>query len=126
MIKINLKATNIVLTDAIRTYVEEKIGSLARLVPADDESVLAQVEVGKTTQHHQQGEVFRAEVNFHFRGGDLYAEEINEDLYAAVDGVRDDITHQINAKIEKRNTLVRRGGRGIKNLLRGLNPWRHR
>jgi putative sigma-54 modulation protein len=121
---LNLKATYIELTDAIRSYVEQKIGMIEKLLPADDESAVANVEVGKETRHHEKGEIFRAEVRLHFRGHDLYAAVADRDLYAAIDGVRDEITRQINSALTKKNTLLRRGSRAIKNTLRGLNPWK--
>ncbi len=123
-LNLNIKATYIELTDAIRSYVLEKIGSIEKLLPANDESASAQVEVGKETRHHESGEIFKAEVNLHFRGHHLYAVERAVDLYAAIDLVRDEIVRQVNSSMEKKTTLVRRGGRAIKNALRGLNPWK--
>jgi len=119
-LNINIKATQITLTDAIRDYVLQKIGSLEKVLPADDASTQAQVEVGRETRHHREGQGFKAEVKLHFRYHDLYAVERHEDLYAAIDAVRDEIVHQVNSSIEKRNTLLRRGGRRIKNILHGL------
>lgn len=124
--KINIKATNIELTPAIRAYLEDKLASLERVLPPNDESVLINSEVGKETNHHQQGEIFRAEVNLSFSGRHLRAETRNEDLYAAIDEVRDEIIRQVNTNLEKRNTMIRRGGRAIKNMLRGLTPWRRK
>lgn len=123
--KTNIKATNLELSPAIRAYLEEKLATLERILPSGDEdSVLIDAEVGKDTNHHLHGEIFRAEVNLRFSGRFLRAEAFNEDLYAAIDEMRDDITRQVNSNIEKKNTLLRRGGRLLKNMVRGLNPWR--
>lgn len=122
--KINIKATNFELTEAIRNYVEEKVGVLEKVLPAHDESIMVDVEVAKVTRHHQHGEVFKAEINLHFSHRYLRSESYNEDLYAAVDEMQDEITRQINTSIEKRITLVRRGGRALKKMLRGATFWR--
>ena len=124
--KINIKATNFELTGAIRNYAEGKLMALNKLLPPHDESVMVNVEVGKVNRHHQHGDVFRAEVNLHFKHHDLQAEAFNGDLYAAVDEVQDEIARQINTSIEKRITLVRRGGRALKNMLRGAAFWRRK
>ena len=123
--KINIKATNFELTEAIKNYVEQKLEALEKLLPPNDESVMVNVEVAKENHHHQHGEeIFRAEVNLHFKHHDLRAEAVNEVLYAAVDEVQDEIARQINTSIEKRITMVRRGGRALKNMLRGAAFWR--
>ncbi len=123
--KINIKATNFELTEAIRNYVDEKLLALNKLLPPHDESVMVDTEVAKVNKHHQHGEdVFKAEVNLHFKQHYLRAEAFNSDLYAAVDEVQDDIARQINTSIEKRHTLVRRGRRALKKMLRGAAFWR--
>ena len=106
------------LTDAIRAYVEEKINHLDKFLDPTDESIEAQVEVGKTTEHHQKGQVFRAEINLHLRGKYLRVEQAAEDLYAAIDLARDEMAREIKGAKEKNETLFRRGARKIKNLLR--------
>jgi ribosomal subunit interface protein len=66
--QIKIKTTNIELTDAISSYVEEKLQSLEKFaVPHEEENPLLYVEVGKSTNHHQSGDVFRAEVTMNVR-----------------------------------------------------------
>lgn len=79
-----IKATGIELTDAIRDAVENDLTALDPLMSRWGESVSADVEVGKTTNHHHKGEIFRAEINLHIPGKTLRAEETAEDLYAAI------------------------------------------
>ncbi len=122
--KINIKATGIELTPAITTYTEEKLSSLERFLDQNDESQLARVEIGKTTAHHKHGEVFRAEIKLHTAGQDYYAEAHESDLYAAVDKLKDEITAEVKSRRDRQSTLLRRGGRRIKNMLRSINPWK--
>ena len=116
--KINLKATGIELTPAISNYAEKKVSALERLL--DNEDVVAQVEIGKITRHHKSGEVFKAEVHLIGAGLDLYALSEKEDLYAAIDSVKDDIVRELNKTKGKRFALMRRGGQRIKDMMRGL------
>lgn len=120
--RINIKATNIELTEALRAYTEDKVRMIEKLLPAEA-AAIAEVEVGKETQHHKNGEVFRGEINLEYSGQHLYAVEHASDLYAAVDLVKDEMARLIKDRQEKKNTLMRRGGRKIKNMLRRLNPW---
>ncbi len=79
-----IKATGIELTDAIKEAVEKDLASLDALTSRWGDAVTADVEVGKTTNHHHKGEIFRAEINLHVSGKTLRAEETAEDLYAAI------------------------------------------
>ena len=116
---INIKTKNIELSSAIRSYVEEKIGSVKKHIhDLNGDAVLADVEVGKTTDHHNKGELFRAEVNLEV-GGKLYrAEATADDLYAAIDDVKDELIREVRTSSERKETLFRRGGRAIKNFLK--------
>jgi putative sigma-54 modulation protein len=114
-----IKATNIELTPAIQDYVDKKLESLDKFFnPSDD--VVAFVEVGKTTRHHRSGDVFRAEVRLAFSGQDHYAVVEKEDLYAAIDEVKDEIVREVTGGKKKRETLVRKGGAKIKGLIKRL------
>ena len=95
-----IKATNIDLTDAIRDYVDKRLASLdnlcAKYSPAD---VMA--EVGKTSMHHQKGEVFFAEFNLNIPGVKLRATSTKDDLYAAIDDAKDELKRQLVDRKER-------------------------
>jgi putative sigma-54 modulation protein len=119
----NIKATNIEITPAIQSYVDKKVESFDRFIKEADESVLCAVEVGKTTKHHMKGDVFKAEVRLHIAGKDLYAVAEKDDLYAAIDEVKDEIIHQLTAHKDKSTTLMRKGALRFKNVVKGLGDW---
>lgn len=79
-----IKATGIELTDAIRDAVEKDLAALAPITARFGDAVSVDVEVGKTTNHHHKGEIFRAEMNLHIPGKTIRVEEVAEDLYAAI------------------------------------------
>lgn len=117
--KIKIKTTNIELTSAIESYVEEKINSVEKFaVPHESEEPIVEVEIGKTTNHHQSGDVFRAEANFRVRGKHFRATSEQSDLYAAIDDLRDELARELSTDKTKTRTLVRRGAGMIKNILR--------
>jgi putative sigma-54 modulation protein len=123
--KINIKATGIELTPAISDYVHKKVSSLQKYLEKVSD-VVAQVEVGKSTRHHKSGEVFRAEVHLVGAGLDLYAASEQIDLYAAIDVVKDEISRNLTHQKGKRFALARRGGRMVKDMMKGLNPFKKR
>lgn len=90
-----LKSTNMDLTDAIRAYVDDKVDQLRKICgdfdPADD----LKVEVGKSTQHHAKGPYYRAEMHLILPGKELRAEYEGEDLYEAIDNVKDQLRRQL-------------------------------
>jgi len=117
--QIKIKTTNIELTSALLAYVEEKINSVEKFAPPHAEEVLlANVEIGMTTRHHNAGDIFCAEVMMTVRGKDYRAVSEKEDLYAAIDDVRNELVRELKSSKEKNRTLVRRGAGMLKNLIR--------
>lgn len=123
--RLNIKATNIELTPAISAYVEKKLSVVEKYLGENVDAV-AQVEVGKSTQHHKSGEIFRAEIHLIGGGVDQYAVSEQADLYAAIDILKDEIIQNLNHDKGKRFVMARRGARMVKNMMRGFNPFRKR
>lgn len=99
----------------------ERIESVKKLTTVGDESLHAAVEIGKTTQHHKQGDVFRAEVNFHMAHQMLRAVAVKDDLYAAIDEMKDELTRELASHKDKERTLFRRGAGKLKDMVRGVS-----
>lgn len=116
---INIKATNMELTEAISDYVNKRLSGLEKFIK--DEEVLVYAEVGKTTNHHKQGDVFRAEFNIDISGTKFYAFSEKEDIYEAIDIARSEIIRNITDNKEKKQTLFKRGALSIKKMLKGMS-----
>lgn len=126
--QINIKATNIPLTEAISDFVNKRLTGLDKFLK-EGEEMLVFVEVGKTTRHHKQGEYFRAEFNVEVSGKKFYTFKEEEDLYKAIDDAREQIFRKITSDKKKRKTLLRRGALRIKEAIRGVsfnNPFRRK
>ncbi len=123
MIKKTLKGTAISLTPAIESAVEKAVEQLDKYVDPTDTSAKAEVEVGRTTEHHRSGDIFRAEINFHSRLGDFRAEAERQDLYSAIIAAKDELVESLRSKKAKRVDFVRRSGLALKSMLKGL-PWK--
>ena len=125
--KINIKVVSIELTPALDSYVNDKLNSLDKFfVGRRDDEPMADVEIGKTTQHHKLGDYFRAEIILRYAGQYYRVEATESDLYAAIDVAKDQLAEEIRTKNKKRTSLIKRGGRTIKELLRGIGGRRWR
>ncbi len=116
--KINLKTKNFSLTQAIKNYLEQKLNSLDKFL-GSDESISADVELAKTTKHHQKGDVFRAEINLNIPGRLIRAAAEEWDLMVAIDAAKDELQREIKSNKEKNISLYKKGARLLKKLLRG-------
>ncbi len=120
---IHIKTTNITLTDAISDYVNKRLEKLEKLT-SDDPSAQCDLELGRTTAHHNKGEVFKAEIHLVGAAGlNIYTSIEKEDLYAAVDAVRDAVLNEFTASRKKHASRIRRGGARIKDMMKGMWPW---
>lgn len=106
------------LSREISLYIDDKLEYLDKhLAIASGDGAIADISVGKADKHHGKGDVFRASFNLGIGGDLLRAEAYDEDLYAAIDKVKDEMAREIKSFKEKRGDLERRGGRLAKKEL---------
>lgn len=117
----NIKMTNTFLTPAITEYVEKRLSHLDKFIsPEELEVIMCYVDIGKTSNHHKAGEIFKAEFTIHIGKKSLRAMSEKEDLYAAIDSVNDEMAQALKSYKEKKTSFLRRGGAKIKRLLKGI------
>ena len=123
MLKLNIKTTNIKISDPLRNYIYEKIGTLDKFIGGHDESVQAWVEIGKPSKHHHKGPEFYAEVDIRLpgKGKVLRSEAKQWDLRLAIDQVKDELQEELKKYKGKQEARYKRGARVAKKLLR-LSP----
>ncbi len=119
---INIKTSNITLTSAISEYVDKRLQKISKII-GDDQTVKCDVELGRTTAHHNKGDIFRAEIHIVGSGKNLYASSEKTDLYSAIDDVQSQTLGELTSHKEKKISLVRRGGAKVKAMAKGLWPW---
>lgn len=119
---INIKATNIDLTDTLRNYVHSKIGALEKII-GNSEDINIFVEIGKESNHHNKGEVYMAEVRTRIAGKDYYIKKFESNLYASIDSLKDDLMRDVKMDKKRGETLFRRGARSLKKRIKGMKPW---
>lgn len=100
---IDLKGTNLDLTPSLKTYINEKFSGITKIIKKFEEDGEAElrIEVARTTKHHYKGDVFMAEANLNVNGKLFRASNTMEDLYKAIDVVKDEIQLQIEKYKDK-------------------------
>lgn len=108
------------MTEAIREYTYAKMSTLDKLLPKGDTSSKLVVELGKTTNHHHKGEVFQAEANLHIRGKDTSLTTTSDDLYKAIDALKDMLTRELASYKDKERSIMRRSAHRVKQIFKRL------
>lgn len=116
----NIKGTNIELTKAIIDYVNKKLNSIKKVIASGYE-VDAHIEVGKTTNHHKQGDYFKAEFDMKIDGEKFFTTSEKSDLYKAIDEAKDQIVDKIVKSKKRKNTLFKRGAISVKKMVKGVS-----
>jgi ribosomal subunit interface protein len=117
---LNIKATNIELTDEISGHVLSRLDRIEKF--SKGEEITGYVEVGKTTNHHKQGaDVYKAEFDVHVRGERFFAMAEASDLYAAIDDAKEEVVRRITHTKDRKQTLFRRGAKSVKKMLKGIS-----
>jgi len=131
--KIVIKTKNLKLNQAIKNFIEEKIGGLEKFSEIFQKrysdkffgkgkpTVGAWLEIGKTTLHHQKGPFFRAECQMRFPGKSLRVTTRSHDLRLAITEVKDELQRQIKQYKNKLTAKTLRRQRRSKKSLR-LHP----
>jgi ribosomal subunit interface protein len=113
--QLDIKAKGIELTEAIRVFVQAKMDTLDAKTKRFGDVVRSEVEVGKTTKHHKNGLVFRAEVHVRLPGKVVYAEALDKDLYKAIGAAKKEAEGQIVAYKGALDAKQKRGSRTARN-----------
>lgn len=116
-LNITFKATNIEITAPLQTLIEQKIQLLEKLITDHETDVRCEIEVEKLSEH-VSGRIYRIEANLSI-GGKLYRAEATEDqCEKAVDIVRNELKRELQHARGKKQSLLKRGGHALKNMLR--------
>jgi len=96
--------TNMELTYALKEYAENRMNVLEKFASNFDDSAKMRIELGKSSQNHKNGSHFFAEVHMDIPGRSVNAKVEDEDLYAAIDKVQEEMKRQLVDAKEKELT----------------------
>ncbi len=122
--QINLLGKNLEITEAMSEYVEKRVTNLGKLLSKIENSggeVMVHFEVGRRTNGQNKGDVFHADCNININGKKFYASADKEDLYQAVDQIKETLFREISKDKDRSQTLFHRGARSVKKMMKGLS-----
>jgi ribosomal subunit interface protein len=120
----NIKATHAELTSAVRERIDKICEQLEKFADIPDPDALqCDFEVGKITEHHRKGNVFRAEINFTASGKYFRAVAEGETEVAALDLAHDEIRRELVHWKHKKQSLMRRLGARFKEWWHWFGWW---
>lgn len=102
--QISLTGHHIEITDSLRSYVDTKLEKLERHF-----DIVTNIHVILSVEKTRQ----KAEATLHVNSADVYADSVQEDMYAAIDTLVDKLDRQVR-KLKEKKTDHRSSG--IKNL----------
>lgn len=110
------KGNHMDITPAIQEYLDKRLSGVEKFL---DENAIVEAELGKISNHHRSGDIFKAEFNVTVKGDFVRAVAEKEDLYSAIDVAREELFDILSSRKDKRQTLWKRGSQKIKDMLRG-------
>lgn len=113
---IRFKATNTELNGSLQDVLEMKLHSLEKYI-GDETDLICEVEFEKVTAQNS-GPIYRVETNLSI-GGKLHRAEATETSFEeAIDEVRNELDKELRRSNKKQETMFKRGGRAIKEMLK--------
>lgn len=104
---ITIKTTNMELTDAIRDFVHKRMEGLDKIMGNPEGELIMHIEVGKISNHHKTGEIYRAEARTNFCGNSLYVISELSNLYSAIDEMKDKMVAEAKKTKGKKRSFIR-------------------
>ncbi len=114
--QLNTKGTNYEISPQMHSLLDQKLEPLGKLLDGKKD-LKCQVELEKIGDH-QSGKIYRAEVNLYADGTLFRAESTCEQMEQSIDDIRDELKRELRRANSKEQSLIKRGGKAIKDMLR--------
>jgi ribosomal subunit interface protein len=112
---------NLRLAPTTVLYLEKRLASAEKFIPKNGK-VVCDCELAKTTEHHEKGPVFYAEVNLQINGAMYRATANAETIEAAIDIMQSNLIRELQKNKKKSLAAKRKVGTQAKEFLRKEGP----
>jgi ribosomal subunit interface protein len=112
---INFNYNNHAEAQSLTDTTEQKLSSLKKFI-ADDAPIICDAEFDKVAAN-RKGAIFHFSVNLQVDGTMYRADATEESFEAAVDEVRDELDKKLRRTKSKKDSLGKKAGRAMKNLI---------
>src|SRR5690606_34378231 len=117
--QIHFKGTNYELPASVSALAKRKVEGLTKYLGKGKESARAYVDLGKESEAHQNGNIWRADIVFDVDGNRYYAKSVEDSIEKAIDATVNELASTLRTARKRQQSLVRKGGGIIKALMRG-------
>jgi len=114
MLNIDIRGEEMGLTQAITDAIEKKLGSLGKYMATVGDPKTLRINVGKLSDHHKKGDIFKAEADLLIPGHKIHAEIDASELYAAIDQLKDELKNRLIKLVDTATAHHRDGAREAK------------
>ena len=123
MKNIKINAIGVELDEKVEDYLMKKLESLRKFVDFNNDEVVTDIRLSKLTKSRRSGNLYRAEISIMTVGKKYGAKGEKDELYAAIDDMKDVISRKISSHKGRKQSLFKKGGMKIKKMLRrDINP----
>lgn len=116
--QIQFKGTHYELTPEENDLLTRKVSTLQKFLGANHDEAHAYVTCGKHTEAHHKGDVWFSECNLDVEGKRYFARAEADTLRSASDKMIAELSREVRMAKRKKQSLFRRGGSHIKEMLR--------
>lgn len=92
---IQIRAKNLELTPSLSTFVNQKMGKLARMIKKSADVAEMFVDVERQTHHHKKGDVYWVEANIIIPGKKFFAKAHGDDIHDIIVDMREELQQAI-------------------------------
>jgi ribosomal subunit interface protein len=108
------------VTPKVTAVAERKLVALKKYLGKQDGAPQVYVELGKVTEAHHTGDIWRSQINLDSNGKRYNAAATAERLDLAIDASVKELEAELRKSKKRSETMLRRGGVTLKSFMRGF------
>lgn len=116
--QINYKTDGVILADDVRSYTEEKLDAVRKLLTHhDDADISCDVQLTKDEKHHS-GTIYRADFTVLAGRERVHAVGHGESVQAALDAAKDELSNRLRREKKMHVRFLRKSQEALKRMMR--------
>jgi len=108
------------VTEDITSLAQRKLIALKKYLGKTDSVTEVYVELGKLSEAHQKGNIWRSQINLDSNGKRYHATGTGEQLQEAIDASIHELEAELRKAKQKNKSMLKRGGGALKSIMRGF------
>ena len=108
------------VTPGVTSLAQRKLVALKKYLGKTDGITQVYVELGKVTEAHQNGNVWRAQINLDSQGKRYHADATGGNIRVAIDVAVREIEAELRKAKQMNKDVIKKGGTAFKSFIRGF------